>query len=309
MRTSPFPRRLLPVAALAGAAVLPLAGCGTQTSTAPGARTVSGGACVVPGEPAPNAGPGAEDVTITSIAGGRAGCGGSAADAPLRVRFQVANHAGAPATYTVTFTLYDAAGEAMDTLHQDVAGVAPGGTARAVLDAGQQPRVTRVRVLRVRSVPAAEAPAAGGACPPSGVRLSADDGDAAMGLRLVGLHLTNCSRHPYRLDGFPRVELLDEDGAPVKGVTTARGSGGITTGTHFDDPARAITLAPGESATSGLLWRNTVTNGTPVNAPYARVYAKPGAAPVTVTPELDLGTTGKLGVSPWRKDPRAAAPR
>jgi hypothetical protein len=26
------------------------------------------------------------------------------------------------------------------------------------------------------------------------------------------------------------------------------------------------------------------------------------AAPVMVTPELDLGTTGKLGVSAWQKD-------
>lgn len=39
-----------------------------------------------------------------------------------------------------------------------------------------------------------------------------------------------------------------------------------------------------------------------MNAPYARVWAKPGAAPVTVIPELDLGTTGRLGVGPWKKD-------
>lgn len=32
------------------------------------------------------------------------------------------------------------------------------------------------------------------------------------------------------------------------------------------------------------------------------MWAKPGAAPVTVIPELDLGTTGKLGVGPWKKD-------
>jgi hypothetical protein len=40
-----------------------------------------------------------------------------------------------------------------------------------------------------------------------------------------------------------------------------------------------------------------------------QLNAKPGAAPVTVVPELDLGTTGKLGVGAWQKDePTAPAP-
>lgn len=63
-----------------------------------------------------------------------------------------------------------------------------------------------------------------------------------------------------------------------------------------------MTLKPGERAYAVLVWRNTTEAGTPVNAPYVRVWAKPGARPVTVTPELDLGTTGKLGVGPWKKD-------
>ncbi|WP_346426753.1 DUF4232 domain-containing protein [Streptomyces sp. CC0208] len=61
-------------------------------------------------------------------------------------------------------------------------------------------------------------------------------------------------------------------------------------------------MRPGEAAVAGLAWRNTTQAGEPVNAPYVRVWAKPAADPVMVVPELDLGTTGKLGVGPWRKD-------
>lgn len=41
-----------------------------------------------------------------------------------------------------------------------------------------------------------------------------------------------------------------------------------------------------------------------MNVPYVRVRAKAGADPVIVTPNLDLGTTGKLEVTPWQKDER-----
>ncbi|MEU4409208.1 DUF4232 domain-containing protein [Streptosporangium sp. NPDC023963] len=160
----------------------------------------------------------------------------------------------------------------------------------------------RVRIAEVRSVPADEAPAPAGPCPPSGIRVTSGNGDAAMGLRVVGLRLENCSTRTYHLNGYPRLRLLDEDRKPVAGVKVLHGSGGISAVTGFDDPPRAVTLKPGESASAGLMWRNTVTAGTPVNLPYVRVNAKAGARPVMVTPELDLGTTGKIGVSPWKKD-------
>jgi hypothetical protein len=130
----------------------------------------------------------------------------------------------------------------------------------------------------------------------------ADQGDAAMGLRVVGLHLENCGTGTYRLQGHPRVELRDEDHEPVEGVTVLKGGEAVATGTGADGPALPLALEPGERAYAGLVWRNTVEAGMPVNAPYARVWAKPGAAPVTVTPELDLGTTGRLGVGPWKKE-------
>ncbi|MFF5858950.1 DUF4232 domain-containing protein [Streptomyces sp. NPDC012751] len=164
--------------------------------------------------------------------------------------------------------------------------------------------MTRVEVARVTKVPAAEAPPASGECPPSGLRLTADDGDAAMGLRVVGLHLENCGTRAHRLDGYPLLELLGEDLAPVEGVRIVHGSGGISTGTGFDEPARPLVLEPGESALSGLMWRNTTGSGTAVDVPHVRVRAERGADPVTVTPHLDLGTTGRLAVRAWTRAPK-----
>ena len=51
----------------------------------------------------------------------------------------------------------------------------------------------------------------------------------------------------------------------------------------------------------GTVTASAVEMGTPVNVPYVRVRAKEGADPVIVTPGLDLGTTGKLGVRPWKR--------
>lgn len=247
------------------------------------------------------------DVRIIAPAGQPGDCPPPPSPAPLTsARFQVTNHGTEPLTYTITFTFVSDSGGAMSTVRRTVASVGPGQRVRGTVEAGElppsAPTVARVSVTQVRSVPAAEAPATTGPCPPSGVRVTADDGDAAMGLRVVGLHLENCSDRPYTLDGYPTLQLLDEDRRPVTGVQVLHGSDGIATVTGFDDRPLPLTLKPGQRASSGLTWRNTVTVGTVVNVPYVRVNAKPGAAWVTVTPELDLGTTGKLGVGPWRKD-------
>ena len=167
---------------------------------------------------------------------------------------------------------------------------------------GNAPAVTGVKVIKVRSVPEAETSSASGRCPESGVHLYADEGDAAMGLRVVGLHLVNCGTVPYRLDGYPKLELQDEDHEIVDGVRILEGTDRISTGLGGDGSPRPVVLGPGEAAVAGLAWRNTTQAGEPVNAPYVRVWARPAAAPVTVVPELDLGTTGRLGVGPWRKD-------
>ncbi|MFG1805592.1 DUF4232 domain-containing protein [Streptomyces sp. NPDC049040] len=297
MRTS-----LVLPAVLAGA--LLLTACGTEVGTGADTRPVADGTglCTPPADPEQLAQDGVE---ITSPEQGSLDCGPQTPGKP-RIGFQATNRGSQPMTYTITFEVRTASGEGLGFPVATVRHVAPGQTVKAstgITDAvaGRQAPAS-VRIHQVRSVPSDEAPVPSGPCPPSGIRVTADQGDAAMGLRVVGLHLENCSTRPYRLDGFPRIQLSDEKHEAITGVAVLHGSGGITTGTDFDDPVRAMTLAPGERATSGLMWRNTVTNGDPVDVPYVRVTAAPGAQPVTVTPELDLGTTGKLGVAPWKKD-------
>ncbi|GAA2224003.1 DUF4232 domain-containing protein [Streptomyces amakusaensis] len=226
-------------------------------------------------------------------------------DSGISAAYEVTNHGAGALTYTVIFTFMSGDGGAMANQTVTVRDVGPGKTVRGTVLAGAlpptTPRVTQAKVLEVTKVPAGEAPAEAGTCPASGIRVSADQGDAAMGLRVVGLRLDNCGTRPYTVKGYPLLELLDEDREPVDGIEILDGSGEITTGAGPDEPPRHITLAPGESATAGLVWRNTTESGTPVNVPYVQVRAKAGADPVTVTPKLDLGTTGKLGVRPWGK--------
>ncbi|WP_327289761.1 DUF4232 domain-containing protein [Streptomyces sp. NBC_01198] len=308
MRTSPA---FTASALLAGA--LLLTACGTETADSRGSAGANIApsptglrACGLPTDPAQAA---QDGVRITAVSGGAIGCGTPTGSGMVKARFRVANRAAQPLTYTVKFEVVAASGEALTYADHTIEHVAPGTTAQAGVTLGPVSRNAfgaHVRIFQVRSVPAAEAPSSSGPCPPSGVRVSADRGDAAMGLRVVGLHLQNCSTRPYRLDGFPQIQLLDLKRQPVTGVSVLHGSGGVSTVAGFDDPARAMTLQPGQSASSGLMWRNTVTDGTSVNVPYVRVTARPGTQPVTVTPELDLGTTGKLAVAPWKKDDAAS---
>lgn len=220
--------------------------------------------------------------------------------------FQVTNHATKPFTYTIGFAFVSDSGAALADTYRTLPDVGPGRTVTGTVGTSDLPPGVRgwaaVRITKVRSVPADEAPAPGGPCPPSGLRLYADEGDAAMGLRVVGLHLANCGTRSQRLAGYPRLSLLDEDHRPVDGVRILRGGSAVASGTGADGPARPFSLKPGQSAHAGLVWRNTVLSGTAVGVPYVRVWAKPGASPVMVTPELDLGTTGKLAVGPWKRD-------
>ncbi|EFE71651.1 lipoprotein [Streptomyces viridosporus ATCC 14672] len=229
-------------------------------------------------------------------------------DSGVLAAYEVTNGGAEALTYSVVFTFMSGDGGAVTDRTETVRDVGPGQTVRGTVRAGElpptAPRVTQVEVLEVTKVPAGEAPAEPGACPASGVRISADEGNAAMGLRVVTLHLDNCGTRTYTVEGYPLLELLDDGLEPVDGVEILDGSGEITTGAGPDEQPRPVTLEPGESATAGLVWRNTTEFGTPVNVPHVRVRAKEGADPVTVTPHLDLGTTGKLGVRPWEKAER-----
>ncbi|MFE1546096.1 DUF4232 domain-containing protein [Streptomyces sp. NPDC058718] len=290
-------------AALAG--LLLLTACGTEPAgggpSAPSAPSGKAAGCAA----RPGDGSTEDGVAITGT-GETAASGATGGEPRPCAAYTVTGAGTAPFTYTIVFQFLTETGQAMASAEETVPAVAPGRTVRRTVTAPElapgSGAVTRVEVLKVRSVPTAEAPSESGPCPPSGVRVYADDGDAAMGLRVVGLHLENCGTEPYELNGFPRVRLADEDREPVDGVELLQGGEAIAGGTGAEGPARPLVLAPGERAHSGLVWRNTVEAGDPVDAPYARVWAKPGAAPVMVTPELDLGTTGKLGIGPWKKD-------
>jgi hypothetical protein len=277
-------------AALAGA--LFLTACGSRTAGSGSPGDAAGPTCA-PSTPAGDPADLERDgVRITSQ-----GCDPSAASAG----FEVTNTDDEPLTYTITFSFRSDAGEVMSTMDRTVASLEPGRTVTQTVKS-PEPRASRVTIRKVRAVPADEAANASGACPPSGVRVTVDEGNSAMGLRVVGLNLQNCGTGDYLLNGYPALELLDQSREPVRGVEVLQGTRDISTGVGPDEPPRPVSLKPGESARATLAWRNTTEAGlTAVDAPYVRVTPKPGSAPATVTPELDLGTTGKLGVGPWRK--------
>jgi hypothetical protein len=249
-------------------------------------------------------GPAENGVKITALYawGPQSGCAGVSYSAD----FELTNEQTEAARYTLTFGFLSASGGPVDNAVRTVEAVGPGRTAKGSVvmreQVGNAPEVTGVKVTKVRSVPEAEASSASRTCPKSGMRLYADQGDAALGLRVVGLHLVNCGTGPVQLNGYPKLTIQDENHHTVDGVRILQGTDQIGTGVGGDGSPQPVTLRPGEAAVAGLAWRNTTQAGEPVNAPYVRVWATPAADPVMVVPELDLGTTGKLGVGPWRKD-------
>ncbi|MFJ8623539.1 DUF4232 domain-containing protein [Kitasatospora sp. NPDC093550] len=286
------------LAAVAAAALL--TGCGSRVTGAAGTPAPSGGAgpCGV-ALPSPTRG---QDPSVLARDGARITALNTAC-----AEYEVTNPGTEPSDVTVRFSRPASWGTGAETVSRTVEALAPGATAKGRLDltapgrAEPDPART-VKILRVRSVPTAEAPRPDGPCPASGLRLYADEGDAAMGLRVLGLHLRNCGTATVNLDGYPTLQLLDPEHRPVDGVRLLPGGAAIATGTGADDPPQKIALRPGEGARATLVWRNTTGDGAPVDVPYVRVRATPDAPPVTVTPELDLGTTGRLGIGAWARE-------
>ncbi|MFB9503833.1 DUF4232 domain-containing protein [Streptomyces aurantiacus] len=133
-------------------------------------------------------------------------------------------------------------------------------------------------------------------CPKSGLRFQADRGDAAMGLRAMGLDVTNCGDRPYELNGYPAVTVLDGSGDPFPGVRTVPGTDKVSMAPEDPGP-RPITLGPGETAHAALYWRMNNTDGV-----YLRVAPKKGDDTVTVEPPypLDIGPENVLGTTAWQ---------
>ncbi|MCG5448369.1 DUF4232 domain-containing protein [Micromonospora hortensis] len=146
-------------------------------------------------------------------------------------------------------------------------------------------------------------------CPASGVRIRSTGGDAAMGLRALGLELVNCGEHPYQLNGYPVLHVFDEAREPIM-LRVVNGAKEITLG--FDQPPRQVTLAAGERATAVVLWRNLVTDSTVVatNGEFLTVAPAAGQPAEEVDPDgpIDLGNTGRIGVSAWKKADPSSPP-
>ncbi|BBH68218.1 hypothetical protein ACTI_49030 [Actinoplanes sp. OR16] len=152
-------------------------------------------------------------------------------------------------------------------------------------------------------------PSPEGTCPPAGVRIRLGTGDAAMGLRVTSLVLVNCGTEPYEVDGYPSLRPLGEQREPLD-VEVLHGAKKITISLpHLDAPPRPVRLKPGEAASAGIVWRNTYDDITnpPVTVPFVEVAPATGR-PAQILPvdvPFDLGSTGRLGVSPW--EPFAAS--
>lgn len=124
--------------------------------------------------------------------------------------------------------------------------------------------------------------------------------EAAMGLRAMTITMVNKDTQPHTINGYPAIRVLDKNREPLP-ITIDPGATQVATG--FDAPAKPITIQPGKTATSALIWRNTVTDSTVVatNAPFVDLAPATGAPWQTRHPEggIDLGNTGKLGVRAW----------
>lgn len=137
-----------------------------------------------------------------------------------------------------------------------------------------------------------------GKCPASGAVVTMGEVLAVMMSRAVVLTLTNCGSKPYRVDGYPSVQALGEDGErlPVK-VNPA--------GSQFgrDQGPEAISLKPGATVRSMLAWVSTQEGGELVMADALELAAAPDAgARVYPLEGHDLRYMDELNITAWRAE-------
>ncbi|GAA3198190.1 DUF4232 domain-containing protein [Actinocorallia longicatena] len=123
-------------------------------------------------------------------------------------------------------------------------------------------------------------------CPESGVRLGSGPVDAAGGEHVLGLDLWNCGTVPYRVAGRPEVVFSDAAGRAVRVRIAAAPS--------FGRAERSVVLAPGETASAAIHWRNPAGR-RPVTA--VLDVGRPALRLDGTTIEVSAGAT--VGVGPW----------
>ncbi|CAM5507084.1 hypothetical protein SCYAM73S_05144 [Streptomyces cyaneofuscatus] len=137
-----------------------------------------------------------------------------------------------------------------------------------------------------------------GTCPASGAVVTMGEVQAVMMSRAVVLTLTNCGSKPYRVDGYPSVQALGEDGErlPVK-VNPA--------GSVFgqDKGPEPRTLKPGAAVKSMLAWVSTKEGGELVMADALELAAAPDAgARVYPLEGHDIRYMDELNITAWRAE-------
>ncbi|WP_229786614.1 MULTISPECIES: DUF4232 domain-containing protein [Actinokineospora] len=139
------------------------------------------------------------------------------------------------------------------------------------------------------------------ACPESGVEITAGEVESAMGLRALGILLTNCGTDDFTVNGYPVVRVLDADHRPLD-VTVGTGSAPVSAPDAYDVPPEPVTLRPGDHVTARVLWRNTVDSTAPATqGHFLEVAPAEGEPAQLLAPDggIDLGTTGRLAVNAW----------
>ena len=134
-------------------------------------------------------------------------------------------------------------------------------------------------------------------CPPTGHTAEFGVFDAAMGLRVLSLKLTNCTGQKQKVKGYPAVKLFDEERQPLP-ITVTPGAVAMA---DPDPGAKPLLLGPGESAWAVMSWRNTVLadGSETLTGEYASLAALPGEPAQLQEQRVDLGTTGRVTVTAW----------
>jgi hypothetical protein len=138
-----------------------------------------------------------------------------------------------------------------------------------------------------------------GECPASGFTIGLGGTDAAMGLRVVGVVLTNCSSERRKVKGYPVIKLFDKD----RNLLPIKVKPGAVPMADPDPGPKSLALAPGKTAVAVLSWRNTVlADGTdPVTGEFALLAVNSTERAHIEALHLDAGTTGRVAVTAWQK--------
>ncbi|MFD3975532.1 DUF4232 domain-containing protein [Streptomyces cyaneofuscatus] len=137
-----------------------------------------------------------------------------------------------------------------------------------------------------------------GTCPASGAVVTMGEVLTVMMSRAAVLTLTNCGSKPYRVDGYPSVQALGEDGARLAVKVNPAGS-------QFgrDQGPKALTLKPGGTVRSMLAWVSTQEGGELVMADALELAAAPDAgARVQPLEGHDIRYMDELNITAWRAE-------